>query len=96
MSPAMIVLAGSRVVGAMLRAKRSVPPRLGVAALARARPAARRALPLAEAGAAVSVPRSVAAEPATPYFNKSRRVSGFLPGVCTFRPLSMKCCVGEG
>ena len=88
MSPAMIVLAGSRVVAAMLRAKRSVPPRLGAAALARARPAARRALRgLAEAGAAVSVPRSVAAEPATPYFNKSRRVSGFLPGVCTFRPL---------
>ena len=58
---------------------------LGAPALARARPVARSApRGLADAGSVTSEPSSVTAEPAMPYFNRSRLVSGFFPGYLHF------------
>ena len=88
MSPAMMVFAGSRVVGPMLRAKCKVPPRLDCGIERCLRRASR--LGLAEALRAASGPNSTAAEPATPYFSRSRRVTKRWPGVGTNAPFLVR------
>src|ERR1700691_923554 len=81
MSPAMMVLAGSRVVGPMLRANWSVPPRLG-APKARVKSAPARRV-VAEALPATNGLSTMAADPVTPYFSRSRRLSREGVGICT-------------
>ena len=77
MSPAMIVFAGSSVVGATLRANTRLPPFFGVPAAAVVEPLAALELPeLDDPQAASTVPRpSTTAPPWPPRISRSRRVT---------------------